>query len=121
MDASIYRMRPCDVLTVCVLALLALGVVMVQSASTTLNACITARPGVDPRPRPDGGPAAPAGLMAVADAARNRAFLDARLRLRRHQLQNMPVRHCQRSVHADPDGGQTSLHLRGRSRPAPAR
>jgi cell division protein FtsW len=68
MDASIYRMRPCDVLTVCVLALLALGVVMVQSASTTLNACITRAAGIDPAPNPDGGPAAPAGLMAVADA-----------------------------------------------------
>jgi len=68
MDASIYRMRPCDVLTVCVLALLALGVVMVQSASTTLNACITRAAAVDPSPSPNGGPAAPAGLMAVADA-----------------------------------------------------
>jgi cell division protein FtsW len=68
MDVSIYRMRPGDVLTVCVLALLALGVVMVQSASITLSACITRAKEVDPAPRPRGAPAAPAGLTAVADA-----------------------------------------------------
>ena len=33
MDASIYRMRYRDMLTLCVIALLRLGVVMVQSAS----------------------------------------------------------------------------------------
>ena len=37
MEASIYRMRDRDVLAVCVLALLVLGVVMVQSASATLS------------------------------------------------------------------------------------
>ena len=68
MDASIYRMRPGDVLTVCVLALLALGVVMVQSASTSLNACITRATAVDQAPAGDAGPAAPTGLTAVADA-----------------------------------------------------
>jgi cell division protein FtsW (lipid II flippase) len=33
MDASIYRMKYRDVLTLCVIALLCLGVIMVQSAS----------------------------------------------------------------------------------------
>src|SRR6185437_12156110 len=33
MDASIYRMKYRDILTLCVIALLALGVIMVQSAS----------------------------------------------------------------------------------------
>ena len=33
MDVSIYRLRHRDILTVCVLALLGLGIVMVQSAS----------------------------------------------------------------------------------------
>ena len=50
MDSSIYRMRPRDVLVVCVLALLSLGVVMVQSASTTLNGIIT-HAGASPRRR----------------------------------------------------------------------
>ena len=36
-DDSIYRLRDRDLLTLCVLALLALGVVMVQSASTNLG------------------------------------------------------------------------------------
>ena len=36
MDVSIYRLRHRDILTVCVLALLCLGVVMVQSASMTV-------------------------------------------------------------------------------------
>lgn len=38
MDASIYRMRHRDVLALCVLALLSLGVVMVQSASMVIEA-----------------------------------------------------------------------------------
>jgi cell division protein FtsW len=38
MEASIYRLRLRDILTACVLALLAMGVLMVQSASTTLTA-----------------------------------------------------------------------------------
>ena len=37
MEVSIYRVRHRDLLTLCVLALLCLGVVMVQSASTTLT------------------------------------------------------------------------------------
>ena len=37
MDDSIYRLRDRDVLTLCVVALLALGVVMVQSAATNLT------------------------------------------------------------------------------------
>ena len=37
MDASIYQLRHRDVLTLCVLALLALGVIMVQSASSTVT------------------------------------------------------------------------------------
>jgi len=37
MDASIYRLRNQDVLTLCVLALLLLGVIMVQSASSTVT------------------------------------------------------------------------------------
>jgi cell division protein FtsW len=65
MDVSIYRMRPSDVLTVCVLALLALGVIMVQSASTTLNGCITRATAGDQKT--DAAPAAPSGLRAVAD------------------------------------------------------
>ena len=38
MDASIYRLRLRDILTVCVFALLAMGVLMVQSASTNVTA-----------------------------------------------------------------------------------
>src|ERR1700677_4789561 len=38
MDASIYRLRTTDVLVLCVLCLLALGVVMVQSASVSAAA-----------------------------------------------------------------------------------
>jgi cell division protein FtsW len=37
MEVSIYRVRHRDLLTICVLALLCLGAVMVQSASTTLS------------------------------------------------------------------------------------
>src|SRR4051812_34179858 len=37
MEASIYRLRDRDILAVCVLALLVMGVVMVQSASATLS------------------------------------------------------------------------------------
>jgi len=37
MDASIYRMRHRDILAICVLALLALGIVMVQSASSAVD------------------------------------------------------------------------------------
>jgi cell division protein FtsW len=36
MDVSIYRLRTSDILTLCVLALLAFGIIMVQSASGTL-------------------------------------------------------------------------------------
>lgn len=35
MDASIYRLRLCDILALCVLALLAFGLIMVQSASAS--------------------------------------------------------------------------------------
>jgi cell division protein FtsW len=38
METSIYRMRHCDILTLCVLALLCLGIVMVQSASSVVDA-----------------------------------------------------------------------------------
>src|SRR5690349_10605924 len=38
MESSIYRLRLRDILAVCVLALLALGVIMVQSASTSVMA-----------------------------------------------------------------------------------
>src|SRR5215213_1651867 len=38
METSIYRMRHCDILTLCVLGLLSLGVVMVQSASSVVDA-----------------------------------------------------------------------------------
>ena len=38
MDASIYRLRHRDILALCVLSLLALGVVMVQSASAVIDA-----------------------------------------------------------------------------------
>src|SRR5947209_3887434 len=37
MDASISRLRHQDILTICVFTLLGLGVVMVQSASTTVT------------------------------------------------------------------------------------
>src|SRR3712207_2356633 len=37
MEVSIYRVRHRDLLTLCVLALLCLGAVMVQSASTSLS------------------------------------------------------------------------------------
>ncbi len=37
MEASIFRLRQADILTVCVLGLLGLGVIMVQSASTTVT------------------------------------------------------------------------------------
>ncbi len=37
MEPSIYRLRLCDILTICVLSLLALGVVMVQSASMSVS------------------------------------------------------------------------------------
>ena len=37
MEVSIYRVRHRDLLTLCVLALLCLGIVMVQSASTALT------------------------------------------------------------------------------------
>ncbi|HEX8916541.1 MAG TPA: FtsW/RodA/SpoVE family cell cycle protein [Humisphaera sp.] len=67
MDASIYRMRPRDVLTVCVLALLALGAVMVQSASTTLNGSIVKAPAPDPT-GPRESPARPVGVQAAASA-----------------------------------------------------
>ena len=38
MEASIYRLRLQDILAICVLALLSLGVIMVQSASTSVTA-----------------------------------------------------------------------------------
>src|SRR4051812_75226 len=37
MDPSIYRLRLCDVLTLCVIGLLFLGLVMVQSASSSIT------------------------------------------------------------------------------------
>src|SRR5438270_9586736 len=37
MEASIYRLRLRDILTVCVFALLAMGVIMVQSASSSVT------------------------------------------------------------------------------------
>lgn len=37
MEASIARLRHQDILTLCVLGLLGMGVIMVQSASTTVN------------------------------------------------------------------------------------
>ncbi len=37
MDSSIFRLRPQDVLCICVLALLALGILMVQSAAMNIN------------------------------------------------------------------------------------
>src|SRR4051812_10188319 len=55
MDSSIYRMRLRDVLTVCVFALLALGAIMVQSASTSLNGAI-----VHAAAEPTGGNGSPA-------------------------------------------------------------
>ena len=48
MEASIYRMRHQDVLAVCVVALLSLGVVMVQSASTSLSGSVVRAPSPDP-------------------------------------------------------------------------
>lgn len=40
MDDSIYRLRQRDILTICVLALLFLGIIMVQSASMTVNGVV---------------------------------------------------------------------------------
>src|SRR5579862_6172954 len=37
MDISIYRLRVRDILTLCVLGLILLGIIMVQSASTTVT------------------------------------------------------------------------------------
>src|SRR4051812_31019728 len=37
MDVSIYRVRHCDILTICVLALLGMGLLMVESASMHLT------------------------------------------------------------------------------------
>ena len=66
MDASIYRMRSRDLLTVCVLALLALGAVMVQSASTTLSGAIVRAPAPDPAGPKESTPARPVNLSAAA-------------------------------------------------------
>src|SRR5688572_2540914 len=66
MDASIYRMRLRDVLTICVLALLALGAVMVQSASTSLGGAIVHAPAVDPTGPREGHPARPVNVTAAA-------------------------------------------------------
>ncbi|CAA9441184.1 MAG: Stage V sporulation protein E / Cell division protein FtsW [uncultured Phycisphaerae bacterium] len=68
MDSSIYRMRPRDVLTVCVLALLALGTVMVQSASTTLGGSIVKAPPPDPGGPKESSPARPVNVQAAASA-----------------------------------------------------
>ena len=65
MDASIYRMRSADVLTVCVIALLALGVVMVQSASTTLSGCISRAAPIEALKSQPGSIASPANFTAV--------------------------------------------------------
>jgi cell division protein FtsW len=66
MDASIYRMRLRDVLTICVLALLALGAVMVQSASTSLGGAIVHAPSIDPTGPKEGHPARPVNVTAAA-------------------------------------------------------
>jgi cell division protein FtsW len=65
MESSIYRMRQRDVLTVCVLALLCLGVVMVQSASTSLTGRIVKAPEPDPAAARQAGPGRVASLAAV--------------------------------------------------------
>src|SRR3954471_20932367 len=65
MEASIYRMRQQDVLTVCVLALLALGAVMVQSASVSLTGCVVRGTSPHPAAPPPPGPAAVADVTAA--------------------------------------------------------
>ncbi len=65
MEASIYRIRPRDLLILCVGALLATGLVMVQSASTSLNGCIVRAVAAGPTGASSVGPVAPAGLMAT--------------------------------------------------------
>ena len=68
MDCSIYRLRQRDLLTICVLALLALGVVMVQSASTTLTGSVVRAPAPDPTAPRLPGPVPVSGLMATTAA-----------------------------------------------------
>lgn len=58
-------MRPRDVLTLCVLALLALGTVMVQSASTTLSGAIVRAPAPDPAGPRESSPARPVNVAAA--------------------------------------------------------
>src|SRR5687767_9575372 len=65
MECSIYRMRQRDVLTVCVLALLCLGVVMVQSASTSLTGRVVKAAEPDPAGPRQRGPERVAALTAV--------------------------------------------------------
>jgi cell division protein FtsW len=65
MECSIYRMRQRDVLTVCVLALLCLGVVMVQSASTSLTGRVVKAAEPDPAGPRLAGPERVAALTAV--------------------------------------------------------
>lgn len=66
MDSSIYRMRLRDVLTVCVLALLAFGAVMVQSASTSLSGALVKAPATDPAGPKESSPARPVNVIAAA-------------------------------------------------------
>src|SRR5215207_8041763 len=65
MESSIYRMRLRDVLTVCVLALLGLGVVMVQSASTSLTGRVVKAAEPDPAAPRQPGPERVAALSAA--------------------------------------------------------
>jgi cell division protein FtsW len=64
MEISIYRMRHRDILSACVLGLLFLGVVMVQSASTSLSGCIVRAASPDVTAARV-GPIAPAQFIAA--------------------------------------------------------
>src|SRR4051812_4587754 len=65
MDPSIYRMRLRDILSACVLVLLSLGVVMVQSASTSLSGSITHAAARNPDATHPPGPEAVADFTAA--------------------------------------------------------
>jgi len=67
-EASIYRLRSRDLLTLCVLALLAFGTVMVQSASTSLSGSIVRAPVPDPTGPRESSPARPVNVTAAASA-----------------------------------------------------
>jgi cell division protein FtsW len=71
MEASIYRMRQQDVLTICVLALLSLGAVMVQSASSGVGAAVirAVGPNLDPQHAPPPGPDPLNDVIAVTNAS----------------------------------------------------